>query len=216
MIKVIDLEEWEKHVNGDPYRTPQPSDRRVINRSGSSVSTPAGQAQRPAEEPQPAAPRAEPRASSARAVAPESHSKKGGRGLMAAIIAVLVLAVLAGGFVLFNKLQSSAPAIDASKYQAVSFSDGQLYFGKLSSVNSEYLKLTDVYYLQPQSGEESTGGNLQNSNSSQNNFKLIKFTDVIYGPEDEMIIPKSQVLFYENIQKDGKVTQLIEQQKSGK
>lgn len=199
-------------MNGDPYRTPQPSDRRVINRSGA-ASAAAGQAHRQQDEPK-ASPSAEPRSYglvSSSNGSGDSKKKKGYK-VTAVLITLVVLILAAAGYIAFTSLKADAPGIDSSKYQAVSFTDGQLYFGKLSSVNSEYLKLTDVYYLQPQSGDESTGS-LQNASSNQNNFKLIKFTDVIYGPEDEMIIPKSQVLFYENIQKDGKVTKLIEQQK---
>lgn len=200
-------------MNGDPYRTPQPSDRRVINRSASAPAA-ASQSARQAEEPQPKSRSQKATAPAAQAGGEKSHKRK---SLVTTIVAILAVAlVVLGGYIVFSKMQSGAPGIDSTKYQAVSLSDGQLYFGKLSSIDSSHLKLTDVYYLQPQTGESSNSSSLQNSTSGQSNFKLIKFTDVIYGPEDEMIITKSQVLFYENIDSDGKVAELIRQQKDSK
>jgi hypothetical protein len=126
------------------------------------------------------------------------------------IVAVVLVALIV--WALLPKSNAAKPPIDSGKYQAVSFNDGQLYFGKLSFVNDQYMKLTDIYYLQPQSESSGTSDNLQKATANQN-FKLVKFTDVIYGPEDEMTIPKSQVLFYENIASGGKVSQLIAQYK---
>ena len=40
-----------------------------------------------------------------------------------------------------------------------------------------------------------------------------KLGQEIHGPEDEMIISKDHVLFYENLKSDGKVSQSIEQYK---
>lgn len=44
-------------------------------------------------------------------------------------------------------------------------------------------------------------------------MQLIKLGDEIHGPEDEMILSKDQVLFYENLKTDGKVAQSIEKYK---
>jgi len=132
------------------------------------------------------------------------------------VIVLLVLAVCAVGWVVFSKIENSNTGINTSQYQAVSFADGQLYFGKLSRVNDEYMKLTDVYYLQPQAAGQEGSESVQNAATNQNNFKLIKFTDVVYGPEDTMMIPKNQILFYENIAPNGKVAQLIKQSQSNK
>ena len=125
-----------------------------------------------------------------------------------AVVAVIVIVIAAA--VLWPKSHTEAGTIAANKYQAVSFTDGQLYFGKLTILNDEYMVLKDVYYLQPQADETGKTDNLQKSTNNQN-FKLVKFTDVVYGPEDEMTIPKHQVLFYENINPQGKVAQLIKQ-----
>ena len=88
-------------------------------------------------------------------------------------------------------------------------SNGQIYFGKLSDFNDASLKITNIYYPQAQTTEEtSTKTDVQ---SEQSNIQLFRVTDGVHGPEDQMIITKSQVLYYENLKSDSKVTQLIEQ-----
>jgi len=129
---------------------------------------------------------------------------------------VVALAVMSWFMLAPNRSSSVAPAIDTSKYQAVFFTNGQVYFGKLASVNSEYLQLTDVYYLQNQQStdEVEDPNNPQASDADQSSATLIKLGKEIHGPEDEMIISKEQVLFYENLKTDGSVSKTIAQDKS--
>lgn len=130
----------------------------------------------------------------------------------AALIAVVV--VVAAIWALVSSLGGSGTGIDTSKYQAVFFTNGQVYFGRLQQFNDEYMKMTDIYYLQTQSSEATDPKNPQQTSSDQGNPTLIKLGSEIHGPEDEMIISKEQVLFYENLKKDGKVAQSIEKYKS--
>ncbi len=192
-------------MNGDPYRNaPQPADRRVINRSGA-VSP------RPAEEPQPVreeVPHAAPRSS--RRSEHDSSDKKSNKGLLWTIVIILAVVALAVvGWLFWSNSKNAATGIDTSKYQAVFMSNGQIYFGKLSDFNDASLKITNIYYPQAQTTEEtSTKTDVQ---SEQSNIQLFRVTDGVHGPEDQMIITKSQVLYYENLKSDSKVTQLIEQ-----
>lgn len=130
------------------------------------------------------------------------------------VVAVIVLAVAAAGWFAWSNMGGGAVAIDSNKYQAVFFTNGQVYFGKLEAAGSGYLKLTDVFYLQSQSSDGDASGNPQQSAGSQGNVQLIKLGEEIHGPEDEMIISKDQVLFYENLKSDGKVAQSIGEYKS--
>lgn len=141
----------------------------------------------------------------------KNDTNKSKRWLISIVIA-LALIIIAGAVWLFlmpRTTTSNVPPIDTSKYQAVSLTDGQLYFGKLTAENGDYFKLTDVYYLQQQNSTDTS-----QSETNQSSFKLLKFTDLIYGPEDGIVIPKSQVLFYDNLQDGGRVSQLISQQKT--
>lgn len=129
--------------------------------------------------------------------------------MIGAVAAVLVVAVVAVVWV-WGFMASSLSGIDSSKYQAVFFTNGQVYFGKLSPQNSEYMKLTDIYYLQTKAADPK---NPQKTAGQQagNDVELIKLGQELHGPVDEMIISKSQVLFYENLKAEGTVAKTIEQ-----
>ena len=134
---------------------------------------------------------------------------------IATLIAVVVGIVLIGLVAWFVYRSSTAATIDTSRYQAVFFTNGQVYFGKLRSVNSGYMKLTDIYYLQAQSNTKDSQ-NPQETNNQSSDVQLIKLGNEVHGPEDEMIISKDQILFFENLKSDGKVTDSIKQYQSQK
>ncbi len=125
--------------------------------------------------------------------------------LLVGLLVVVALVVAVVWFVV-GRSTALGNVIDGNKYQAVFFTNGQAYFGKLSPVNNEYMRLKNVYYIQdktktPQSSE---------SESSSSNAELIRLGSVeIHGPENEMIIAKDQILFFENLKSDGKVSQVI-------
>lgn len=194
--------------NGRPFRVPQSGDRRAANNRPE-------QAQRPAEEPRHASEPSRTVPPSPRPHHAPQVEKPGKRyKLPLIILAAVVLLGLVGMFV-WLKIQNTAVAIDGSKYQAVFFTNGQVYFGKLQPANSEYLKLTDIYYLQNQ-GEQAAAdsSNPQQTADKQKDLQLIKLGDEIHGPEDAMVISKDQLLFYENLKADGKVAQSIAQFKN--
>lgn len=140
----------------------------------------------------------------------QKSSKKSLTRFKLAIISAVVVVVLAV-FVLgaLNWVrQGSAAMIDSSKYQAVFLSSGQVYFGKLEMTNTEYMRLTEVFYLQTKA-DAATSENPQTANTDANDVELIKLGGEIHGPEDEMLISKEQVLFFENLKPDGRVSQSI-------
>lgn len=116
-------------------------------------------------------------------------------------VAIIVLAGLS-----FYRTTTGS-AIDSSKYQAVFLNSGAVYFGKLQVLNSNYLKLTDVYYLQTQSTDATNPQPAASSTST--NLQLVKLGGELQGPTDEMIVNRNQVTFFENLKSDGKVTQSI-------
>ncbi len=194
-------------MDGGPYRPQRPVDRRAVTR-------PAATQRQPEEleiiddEPK-----------VVHRPTPVHHAPKKEKSLKKFILPIiaLLIVIIIGliGWMVFSKSQaSSGPAIDTGKYQAVFFTNGQVYFGKLSSVNSEYMSLTDIYYLQTQASESTEAKNPQETATDQNGVQLIKLGDEIHGPEDKMVISKEQMLFYENLKTDGKVAKSIDQYKS--
>lgn len=188
-----------------PFRTPQSSDRRATSRPEPAYRPPEESQER--EDPRSAQRVAAPR--------PATQSKRSKKRIVVLIISILLAIALAvGGWFAWTKFGPTAGApIDTTKYQAVFFTNGQVYFGKLHQYNGDYLKLTDIYYLQTQASSDGESQNPQETSTEQNNVQLIKLGEEIHGPEDEMIISKDQVLFYENLKTDGKVAQSIEQYK---
>lgn len=148
----------------------------------------------------------------------QTSNSSGNRFLVPVLIAVPAIILALVGWFVWSALQGSAVGVDGSKYQVVSLSDGQVYFGKLASADKEHMKLTNVYYLQPIASatdeeEASDSSDLKDAASDENNFKLVKFTDIVYGPENEMIIAREQIVHYDNLDPEGKVAKAIEQYK---
>lgn len=184
-------------MDSGPFRAPRSAetDRRVPSREST---------QRSAEVPQAATEEPKP---TYRAVAPrlpEEKKPSRRRFILPAIIGLLliIVAVFVWSALSMSKQGAVAP-VNSARYQAVFSTSGLVYFGKLESLNSEYFKLTKVYYLQQSTTDTAT-------DVGSSDQKLIKLSDAIHGPEDEMIIPKSQVLFYENLKSDSKVAQAID------
>ena len=130
-----------------------------------------------------------------------------GRALLIAIAALAVAAAI--GFFIYRS--NSSQLIDSNKYQAVFFENGQVYFGKLEQVDGDYLKLTKVFYLETKDATAAGETDPQKTTSQASQAQLIKLGEEVHGPEDEMIISKDQVLFYENLKSDSKVTAKIDE-----
>jgi hypothetical protein len=135
---------------------------------------------------------------------------RGPRGVMKFVmagmiisVAILVASVIA--FVVFGGGKSENELIKASQYQAVFLNNqsGQVFFGRLSLVNSRFYRLTDVYYVKVDQAQAS-----DNTEDSQK-ISLAKRGNELHGPEDEMFIAKDKVLFWENLKNDGKVVKAI-------
>ena len=110
-------------------------------------------------------------------------------------VALLLVAVaLYAGLV---QPTSESKQINSSEYQAVFLTNGQVYFGKVSELNSKYLVLKNIFYI------ENTNTSSNTSQAQNANYTLRKLgTNELHQPEDEMVINKDTVTFWENL-KDG-------------
>ncbi len=96
----------------------------------------------------------------------------------------------------------------SNQYQAVFLTNGQVYFGKVTALNKDYMVLNDIYYLQSSSNSTS---NPQPS-SKNNDLTLVKLgLNELHAPEDRMVISQSQVSFWENMKDSSKVVSAIKQ-----
>lgn len=171
-------------------RTPQAPERRPVQSTDTHTDVPQSVGQEP----------------------PKSTSRRGGRSskginkkILLIIAGVIIAAALiAGG--LFAYRAVSPALVDGGKYQAVFLSNGQVYFGKLD-LTGDYYVLTDIYYLQ--AADTPSTASSKDPDTTANDIQLIKLGTEIHGPDDQMVIAKDQVLFFENLKDDSTVVKSI-------
>lgn len=115
-------------------------------------------------------------------------------GMVAALLVLWIGGLLPG---------RTFPAIPQAKWQAVFLANNQVYFGKLADKDAQYVTLSDVYYLR-------TASDLQQKDSS--GLNLIKLGGEVHGPEDVLYIPKSEILYWENLKDSSQIVQTIQAQ----
>lgn len=112
------------------------------------------------------------------------------------VVAVAVQIAMAQG----NK---EGQYVDKNKMQAVFLNNGQVYFGKITELNSSYINLANIYYLrvnqQVQPGQQ----------ASQNDVSLVKLGCELHGPQDLMTVNRTEVTFWENLKDDGQVAKAV-------
>ena len=120
------------------------------------------------------------------------------------VILITLLALLSLVVMSSKVLGGAGREVKRNRYQALFLTNGQVYFGKLSGVDGEYVKIKDIYYLQVQQqvqpGQKS---------EEQPQVSLAKLGGELHGPEDTMYVSRDQVLFWENLKDDGKVAKAI-------
>lgn len=156
---------------------------------------------------------AQPAASGAQFAGPNTNAKRGksgdkaswfrwaGGGLGLLLTALVVAAICA---VAFNDSNTEAKLVNKDKQQAVFLNTGQVYFGKVTDLNNKYITLTKIYYLQTSSTGTTTANQQANTSVS-----LVKLGCELHEPYDQMVINRSQVTFWENLQDNGQVAKAI-------
>jgi hypothetical protein len=93
--------------------------------------------------------------------------------------------------------------VDSDRFQAVFLSSGQTYFGKITEVTKDTIKLEDIYYLK--SGTVDKAGNP----TVGTDMSLVKLGSELHAPDDVMFIERKNISFWENLKNDGQVTKAI-------
>jgi hypothetical protein len=123
----------------------------------------------------------------------------------------LLLLAIAASFAFGKKDlgDSQSKFVDKSKMQAVFLNGGQVYFGKIKDLNDKSLRMGEIYYLRVNQTVQPNTNQAQNSND----ISLVKLGCELHGPQDEMVINQSQVIFWENLKADGQVAQAVQKYK---
>ena len=144
--------------------------------------------------------------------APKPPKKSPLKAVLLAVAATVALGAVAFGlwYGLSGKSDTTSAttgdkSINASGYQALFLTNGQVYFGHLSGLDGKYVTISDIYYLQVQQNLQQ--GSAGNANSQ---VSLAKLGSELHGPEDSMHVASDQVLFWENLKSDSKVSQAID------
>ncbi|MDB5175712.1 MAG: hypothetical protein JWM81_570 [Candidatus Saccharibacteria bacterium] len=138
----------------------------------------------------------------------KDDSKLGRIGLVVAVVAVaillLFLVLLVARSTTTSDNSDEHKLVDTSKLQAVFLSTGQVYFGNIQQLNNRYFVVNNIYYLQTSSTGTSTTAAAANTSVS-----LVKLGCELHSPYDKMVINRSQVTFWENLQDNGQVAQAV-------
>jgi hypothetical protein len=116
-----------------------------------------------------------------------------------AFIVGMLLAIVLGFKVYLLVLRGieEKERIDQTTYQAVFLRDNQIYFGRLKDIDSRYPILEEVYYVRLESEDIASG-------------RLVKLGQTEpHDPQDQMIINRDHILFWENLKPDSQIVQTI-------
>lgn len=123
--------------------------------------------------------------------------------------ALLVLAVAL--YLAFGpSIAKQSQHLDSSKYQAVFLNIGQVYFGKVTTINDRFMVIEDVFYVNCNTAN-GTNNCTQNGNNQYTLYKL--GVNELHAPADKMVVNQSAVAYWENIKDSSKVVQAIQQYK---
>ena len=125
-------------------------------------------------------------------------------GIIGVVVVLLLIAIVL--VIGFTKPSSQSGYVNTTKLQAVFLNTGQVYFGNVQTINPTYLVLTNIFYLQTQSGSSTT-----TTTSANSKVSLVKLGCELHAPYDQMVINMSAVTFWENLKPTGQVAKAVSQ-----
>lgn len=121
--------------------------------------------------------------------------------LVATIVGLLAVYTAIGG------AKGEDKYIDKTKFQAVFLNGGQVYFGRVHTLNDKFITIDNIYYLKV---NQQVQPNQTATTSSAQDVTLAKLGCELHGPTDNMVINRDQVLFWENLKSDSQVVKAID------
>lgn len=119
-----------------------------------------------------------------------------------AIRIVVTLVVVAGVFTFVRWWDFTTPTFGA-RYQAVFLVNGQTYFGHYLDRLGPYVKVENAFYIQQQPTAEE--GQTPES-------RIIRRGSELHQPLPFVLIPKSAILFVEDLRQDSQVAQFMDRE----
>ncbi len=96
----------------------------------------------------------------------------------------------------------TVPSVGRGQYQAVFLANGQTYFGRYYDRIGAYAKIEDVYYIQQTQGSDP---------NAAPDTKIVRRGKELHAPSSRILIPKSAILFVEDLTDASPVAQFMRQ-----
>jgi len=119
-----------------------------------------------------------------------------------AVRLLLAIAVLVASFAYVRWWDFVLPAFGA-RYQAVFLANGQTYFGHYLDRLGPYVKVENAFYIQ----QQPTADESQTPES-----RIIRRGSELHQPLPFVLIPKSAILFVEDLRQDSQVAQFMDRE----
>ena len=133
-------------------------------------------------------------------------SGKAGKLVIIILIFVLVVAFMGISLWQDGTFRNISQTLNfKNTYQAVFLSNGQLYFGQISEMTNEYIKMEKPHFLQLAQDQ----AELEDS-GVQPEMQLISIKDEFHKPKDFVLIEKSSVIFIEELREASQIADAIE------
>jgi hypothetical protein len=113
----------------------------------------------------------------------------------------LALVIFFGAFFFTQWWDFTVPALGRGEYQAVFLTNGQTYFGRYYDRIGAYAKIEDVYYLQQTASDSSQAADT----------RLVRRGKELHAPSSRMLVPKSAILFVEDLSDASPIAQFMKQ-----
>jgi hypothetical protein len=114
----------------------------------------------------------------------------------------IAIVVFAAAVLIIQSWDYTLPAVGRGQYQAVFLTNGQTYFGRYYDRIGAYAKIEDVYYLQQIQGSDP---------NAAPDTKILRRGRELHGPASRMLVPKSAVLFVEDLTDESPIAQFMKQ-----
>ena len=98
---------------------------------------------------------------------------------------------------------------DDKAVYAVAMTNGSLFFGSISGQDANNLYLKDIYYF-----KRLDTPNPADPKTARPNLSLVAQVDDFYGPQDEISLNREHVIYYQPLDEDSRVNQLVAQIKA--
>ena len=138
---------------------------------------------------------------------------------------IVILVIIGGGIYLVSSYTGLGVSLPSgitgksisfdSNWQAVFLSNGQVYFGQVMEVDNSFIYLSDIYYLQVVTLQDTISQPSDVQTQPEQRLTLIKLGNELHGPTDEMMINRDHIIIIENLQDDSRVVQAIDDYLSG-